>query len=135
MSLLESNFRRVAAENADASWRPSRVAAEAAVRTLIAWAGADPNREGLSDTPARVVRAYEEMFGGYRQDPVDLLSRTFNETDGYDEPIVLTGIRFVSHCEHHLSPIVGRSEEHTSELQSLMRISYAVFCLKKKTKL
>lgn len=107
MSPFDSDLSHVAPDHTEAPWRPSRAAAEAAVRTLIAWTGANPNREGLSDTPARVVRAYEEMFGGYRQDPVDLLSRTFNETGGYDEPIVLTGIRFVSHCEHHLSPIVG----------------------------
>ncbi len=87
--------------------RPSREEAEAAVRTLLAWAGDDPSREGLRDTPARVVRAYEEYFAGYAQDPFDILQRTFEEIDGYDEMIVLRDIRFESHCEHHLAPIIG----------------------------
>ena len=87
---------------------PTREEAEAAVRTLIAWAGDDVGREGLVDTPARVVRAYEEFFAGYRADPVELLQRTFDETDGYDEMVVLKDIRFESHCEHHLVPIIGR---------------------------
>ena len=88
--------------------RPSRDDAEAAVRVLIEWAGDDPNREGLLDTPARVVRAYEEFFSGYTVDPVSLLSRTFEETNGYDEMIVLRDIRFNSHCEHHMVPIIGK---------------------------
>ena len=78
------------------------------MRTLIRWAGDDPDREGLSETPARVVRSYEEFFDGYAQDPVDLLTRTFEETDGYDEMVVLRDIRFESHCEHHIAPILGR---------------------------
>ncbi|BBK37029.1 hypothetical protein STAQ_21070 [Allostella sp. ATCC 35155] len=78
------------------------------MRTLIAWAGDDVGREGLVDTPARVVRAYEEFFAGYRADPVELLQRTFDETDGYDEMVVLKDIRFESHCEHHMVPIIGR---------------------------
>ena len=88
--------------------RPSRAEAEAAVRTLIGWAGDDPDREGLRETPARVVRSYEEFFDGYGQDPVDLLARTFEETDGYDEMVVLRDIRFESHCEHHIAPILGK---------------------------
>ena len=89
--------------------RPSRADAEAAVATLIRWAGDEPSREGLRGTPNRVVRAYEEFFGGYDQDPVHELQRTFEETDGYDEMVVLRDIRFESHCEHHLAPIIGRA--------------------------
>ena len=93
----------------EADDRPSREEAEAAVRTLLAWAGDDPAREGLQDTPARVARAYEEFFGGYAIDPVDLLQRTFSEVEGYDEMVLLRDIRFESHCEHHLAPIIGRA--------------------------
>ena len=89
--------------------RPSREEAEAAVRTLLRWAGDDPNREGLIDTPSRVVRAYEEFFEGYTIDPVNLLERTFEETDGYDEIVLLRDIRLESHCEHHVVPIIGRA--------------------------
>src|ERR1700751_3809276 len=89
--------------------RPSRTEAEEAVRTLIRWAGDDPTREGLLGTPDRVVRSYEEFFEGYASDPVDLLARTFEETDGYDEMVVLRDIRFESHCEHHLAPIIGKA--------------------------
>ena len=89
--------------------RPSRAEAEAAVRTLLRWAGDDPTREGLVDTPARVVRSYEEFFAGYDVDPVALLERTFEETDGYDEIVLLRDIRVESHCEHHMVPIVGRA--------------------------
>jgi GTP cyclohydrolase I len=89
--------------------RPTRSEAEAAVRTLLRWAGDNPDRDGLVDTPARVARAFEEYFKGYDQDPVEILQRTFGETDGYDEMIVLRGIRFESHCEHHLAPIIGRA--------------------------
>ncbi len=88
---------------------PPRSAAEDAVRTLIRWAGDDPTREGLLDTPARVVRAYEEFFAGYLEDPVQILSRTFSEVDGYDEMVVLNDIRFESHCEHHMVPIIGKA--------------------------
>ena len=88
--------------------RPRRAEAEAAVRTLIRWAGDDPSREGLRDTPARVVRAYEQWFAGYGHDPAQHLARTFEEVAGYDEMVVLRDIRFVSHCEHHMAPIVGR---------------------------
>jgi GTP cyclohydrolase I len=89
--------------------RPSQDEAEEAVRTLIRWAGDDPGREGLAGTPDRVVRAYREFFRGYDQDPNAILKRTFNETDGYDEMIVLKDMRFESHCEHHLAPIIGRA--------------------------
>src|SRR5579872_2376766 len=89
--------------------RPSREEAQEAVRTLIRWAGDDPEREGLLGTPDRVVRSYEEFFSGYALDPVDLLKRTFEETDGYDEMVVLKDIRFESHCEHHIAPIIGKA--------------------------
>ena len=86
-----------------------RARAEAAVRDLLIWAGDDPDREGLQDTPARVVRSFEEFFAGYKDNPVEMLERTFEETDGYDEMVVLRGIDFVSHCEHHMVPIIGRA--------------------------
>lgn len=89
--------------------RPTREEAERAVRTLLRWTGEDPKRDGLHDTPARVVRAYEEFFRGYAQDPVEILSRTFEETEGYDEMVVLRGIRFESFCEHHMAPIIGQA--------------------------
>jgi GTP cyclohydrolase I len=88
--------------------RPSRAEAEAAVRTLIRWAGDDPDREGLLGTPGRVARAYEEWFAGYFEDPRDYLKRTFEEVGGYDEIVLLRDIRFESHCEHHMAPIIGR---------------------------
>jgi GTP cyclohydrolase IA len=88
--------------------KPSREEAEAAVRTLIRWTGDDPDREGLLATPSRVVRAYEEWFAGYNDDPREYLKRTFEETGGYDEVVVLRDIRFESHCEHHMAPIIGR---------------------------
>jgi len=87
--------------------KPGRKQAEEAVRTLLLWAGDDPRREGLIDTPRRVVSAYEEWFGGYREDPVRFLKRTFEEVEGYDEMIVLRDIAFESHCEHHMAPIIG----------------------------
>ena len=87
--------------------RPSREAALEAVRTLIRWEGDDPEREGLVGTPDRVVRSYAEFFSGYDEDPVALLQRTFEETDGYDEIVMLKDIRFESHCEHHIAPIIG----------------------------
>jgi GTP cyclohydrolase IA len=89
--------------------RPSRAEAEEAVRTLIRWAGENPAREGLLDTPNRVVRAYEEWFAGYDEDPEDMLKRTFEEVGGYDEIVLLRDIRFTSHCEHHMAPIFGRA--------------------------
>src|SRR5437868_5034517 len=89
--------------------RPSREQAEAAVRTLLQWAGDDPAREGLVDTPARVARAFEDWFSGYNQDPEEYMRRTFEEVEGYDDMIVLKDIRFESHCEHHLAPIIGKA--------------------------
>jgi len=93
----------------DTTRRPTRAEAEAAVRTLLRWACDDPEREGLRDTPKRVADAYEEFFVGYSVDPVELLARSFEETDGYDEMVVLRDIRFESHCEHHMAPIIGRA--------------------------
>jgi len=87
--------------------RPTRDQAEQAIRTLILWLGDDPDREGLRGTPARVTRAYEEFFAGYDDDPISYLERTFEEVEGYDEMVVLRDIRFESHCEHHMLPIIG----------------------------
>jgi GTP cyclohydrolase I len=94
--------------SAASSTKVSRVEAEQAVRTLLAWAGEDPTREGLLDTPKRVVDAYRDWFSGYAIDPADYLRRTFEEVGGYDEMIVLRDITFESHCEHHMAPIIGR---------------------------
>ena len=88
--------------------KPNRAEAEEAVRILIKWAGDNPDREGLTDTPDRVVRSYEEFFDGYGMCPKTILQRTFKETDGYDEIVLLRNIRFESHCEHHMAPIIGR---------------------------
>ncbi len=110
--------RRVAAIAGDApANRPARAAPQQAsreqaleaVRTLIRWAGDDPDREGLTGTPERVINAYEEYYGGYDVDPIDLLQRTFEEVDGYDEMVLLRDIPFESHCEHHLAPIIGKA--------------------------
>jgi GTP cyclohydrolase IA len=90
------------------SSRPSQAEVEEAVRTLIRWAGDDPEREGLIATPERIARAYREYFSGYDEDPVALLQRTFEAIDGYDEIVVLKDIRFESHCEHHLAPFIGK---------------------------
>lgn len=89
------------------SKKPTRQEAEAAVHTLLSWIGENPEREGLRDTPSRVVRSYEDFFRGYQQDPEDVLKRTFSETNDYDEMIVLKGIRLESYCEHHMVPIIG----------------------------
>src|SRR5580704_328278 len=89
--------------------RPSREEAEQAVHTLLRWAGDDPSREGLVDTPARVAKAFEDWFSGYSQDPEAYLARTFEEIEGYDDMVILKDIRFESHCEHHLAPIIGRA--------------------------
>jgi len=89
--------------------RPSRKKAEEAISTLLLWAGEDPQREGLVDTPKRVAKAYEDWFSGYKDDPVRFLKRTFEEVDGYDEMIVLRNIGFESHCEHHMAPIIGKA--------------------------
>jgi len=98
-----------AAGKAEAPLRPTREEAEEAVRTLIRWAGDNPAREGLLGTPNRVVRSYEEFFSGYTEDPTELLGRTFDETGGYDEMVVLRDIEFMSHCEHHIVPIIGKA--------------------------
>lgn len=103
--------------------RPTREEAEAAVSTLLRWTGDDPAREGLLDTPKRVAKAYEEWFGGYAVDPVEMLKRTFDETDGYDEMVLLRDIRFVSHCEHHMAPIVGRAHVAYLPLNRVVGIS------------
>lgn len=89
--------------------RPSRDEAEAAVRTLIAWAGDDPDREGLLDTPARVAKAYGELFAGYDQNPGEVLSKTFKEVGGYDDLVLVKGIPFYAHCEHHMVPFYGQA--------------------------
>jgi GTP cyclohydrolase I len=105
------------------SSRPTREEAEAAVRTLLLWAGDDPGREGLLGTPDRVVRSYEEFFAGYRVDPVGLLERTFEETHGYDEIVLLRDIRLESYCEHHMVPIIGRAHVAYLPLHRVVGIS------------
>ena len=112
MSPEEARIRRIAREPdapSVAPPRPTREKAEEAVRTLIAWAGDDPGREGLLDTPKRVVNAYREFFVGYEGSPEEVLERTFEETDGYDEMVTLRGIELFSHCEHHMVPFIGRA--------------------------
>ncbi|HZZ62407.1 MAG TPA: GTP cyclohydrolase I FolE [Roseiarcus sp.] len=99
----------VAAVPAPKPRRPSRAEAEAAVRTLIAWAGDDPDREGLADTPRRVASAYEELFAGYREDPGKWLERVFREVSGYQDLVLVRDIAFVSHCEHHIAPFFGKA--------------------------
>ncbi|HEY2620600.1 MAG TPA: GTP cyclohydrolase I FolE [Acetobacteraceae bacterium] len=106
MNIVTTVARETTAASTD---RPTREEAQAAIRTLLRWAGDDPTREGLVDTPARVARAYEEFFAGYAIDPVALLERTFEETDGYDEIVLLRDIRLESHCEHHMVPIIGHA--------------------------
>ena len=108
-AVTQENPASIDPEATDASTRPTRAEAEAAVRVLIRWTGDDPDREGLRGTPDRVTRAYEEFFVGYQSDPVALLERTFTETDGYDEMVVLRDIRVESHCEHHIVPILGKA--------------------------
>src|SRR5919198_738062 len=106
--------------------RPSRTEAEDAVRTLIRWAGDDPDREGLKRTPARVTSAYEEWFAGYLEDPRAFLQRTFEEIGGYDEVVLLRDIRFESHCEHHIAPIIGRAHVGYLPRQRVVGISKLV---------
>jgi|TARA_B100000886_G_scaffold10594_1_gene6860 GTP cyclohydrolase I len=89
------------------NFRPSREQAMEAVKTLLAYTGDDPSREGLVDTPKRVIKAYDEFFAGYKEDPVEVLSRTFEQVEGYDEMVIVKGIRVESHCEHHMVPIIG----------------------------
>src|ERR1700683_2282298 len=107
-NVVNTKRSRAKATEAAALEKPSREEAEEAVRTLIRWAGDDPDREGLRATPSRVVRAYEEWFAGYNDDPNAYLKRTFHETGGCDEVGVLRDIRFESHCEHHMAPVIGR---------------------------
>ena len=106
--LAKAGTKKSAAKAAAGIKKPTRAEAEAAIRVMLLWAGDDPDREGLRDTPARVVRSYEEFFKGYEEDPEALLARTFEETEGYDEMVVLRDIRVESHCEHHMVPIIGR---------------------------
>ena len=108
LKLNHQTKARTSARAAEPVDRPSRSKAEEAVRTLIRWAGDDPDREGLVGTPARVVSAYEEWFAGYSENPREYLKRTFEEVAGYDEIVLLRYIRFESHCEHHIAPIIGR---------------------------
>ena len=109
-SKMVSNVQMLARERPAAGLsRPDRVEVESALRTIIRWAGDDPDRDGLVETPGRVARAFEEFFSGYGQDPAAILKKTFEEIEGYDEMISLRGIRFESHCEHHMAPIVGRA--------------------------
>jgi GTP cyclohydrolase I len=103
--------------------RPSRDEAEDAVRTLIAWAGDDPKREGLIDTPGRVVDAYEEWFKGYREDPREYLSRTFDDVKGYDDIVMLRDIDVESHCEHHMAPFLGKAYVAYMPLDNVVGIS------------
>jgi len=109
MNKIENPKKTLQVVDSETTARPSREEAEDAVRTLIQWAGDDPGREGLTDTPARVVRSYEEFFNGYDACPRTILEKTFEETDGYDEIVLLRYIRFESHCEHHMAPIIGRA--------------------------
>jgi len=108
VSKLKASTPQPASKPAKAIVRPDRAEVEAAVRTLIRWSGDDPDREGLLGTPDRVARAYEEWFAGYQDDPDELLQRTFEEVAGYDEMVLLRNVHFVSHCEHHMAPIIGR---------------------------
>jgi GTP cyclohydrolase I len=97
------------AKRPDIEGKPSRAEVEAAFRTIIRWTGDDPDRDGLLETPKRVTKAFEEWFKGYDEDPEAILKKTFEEIEGYDEMIVLRGIRFESYCEHHMAPIIGRA--------------------------
>jgi GTP cyclohydrolase IA len=103
--------------------RPTQDEAEAAVRTLLAWAGDDPGREGLIDTPRRVAKAFKEYFSGYHDEPADVLSRTFSDVGGYDDIVMLRDIEFNSHCEHHIAPFVGRAHVAYLPTKSVVGIS------------
>ncbi|HEY9058002.1 MAG TPA: GTP cyclohydrolase I FolE [Aurantimonas sp.] len=107
MDAVVKKFPDISDERRDE--RPSRAEAEAAVETLLRWVGEDPTREGLRETPARVVKAYEELFGGYRQEAGDVLGRTFEEISGYDDMVLVRDVDFHSHCEHHMVPIIGKA--------------------------
>jgi GTP cyclohydrolase IA len=104
-------------------YRPSREAAEAAVRTLIAWAGDDASREGLLDTPRRVLAAYEEFYAGYRQNPAETLERTFEDVGSYDDIVLVRDIPFYSHCEHHMVPFVGKAHIAYFPTESVVGLS------------
>jgi GTP cyclohydrolase IA len=106
---MDAVIKGKAKAETDLNKRPSRDEAEEAVRTLIAWAGDDPKREGLIDTPGRVVEAYDEWFKGYREDPNEYLSRTFEDVKGYDDIVMLRDIDVESHCEHHMAPFLGKA--------------------------
>ena len=106
---MDQSVNRSSAVDTNASGRPTRQEAEAAVKTLLAWAGDDPQREGLLDTPRRVVEAYEELFAGYAADPNAALSRVFREVEGYSDIVLVRDIPFVSHCEHHIAPFFGKA--------------------------
>ncbi len=110
-AVVEGAFtdKKRAADQDNRPQRPTRAEAEEAVRVLIAWAGDDPTREGLVETPARVARAYEEFFAGYEEDPEEILSRTFEEVEGYNDMVMLRDIDLESHCEHHMVPILGKA--------------------------
>lgn len=109
MNAVDGLRARVSKDQFEAPQKPSREEAEAAVRTLIAWAGDNPAREGLIDTPGRVVRAYEEFFEGYNEDPYKELTRTFEEVEGYNDMVMLRDISLESHCEHHMVAILGKA--------------------------
>ena len=102
-------MQALANKNKNTSKKPTRKDAESAVETLLLWAGDDPQREGLIDTPRRVAKAYQDWFSGYKEDPVQFLKRTFEEVEGYDEMVILRDIQFESHCEHHMAPIIGQA--------------------------
>ncbi len=108
-AIVKKIHRDTAATPPVAVKRPGQEEAEAAVRTLLAWAGDDPSREGLLETPRRVAKAFREYFGGYDEDPIETLSRTFEDVGGYDDIVVLRDIEFSSHCEHHIAPFFGRA--------------------------
>ena len=129
MSVIEKGTLRPVAAG-----RPERAEVERAVRTLIQWAGDDPEREGLRETPGRVARAFEEFFAGYREDPVEILQRTFEETGGYDELVVLRDIRIESYCEHHMVPIIGRAHVGYLPDKRIVGISKLVRVLEVYTK-
>jgi GTP cyclohydrolase I len=107
--VVKSLISRTQRAITSATGKPSRAEAEDAVRTLLRWAGDNPEREGLLETPARVVKAYEELFSGYKQDPKEVLERVFAEVEGYDDLVLVRDIPFFSHCEHHMVPFVGKA--------------------------
>ncbi len=109
MDAILGPLKTAAADKQPAQTRPTREQAEEAVRTLIAWAGDDPSREGVIDTPKRVVKAYEEFYRGYNESPQDVLARTFEDVGGYDDIVIVRDIPFYSHCEHHMVPFTGKA--------------------------